>query len=467
LSYASILGLFKETGIDDTQYNNLNTVFYVGASLITTVPDFRLILGIGYLVAQWPGHYLMQRLPLGKFITAIVFMWSVIILLHCTASNYGGLIALRFFLGLFESVIVPAMEITLGMFFKPEEQALMQPIFWISCMGTPLPAGFIAYGLLYSKSTTVLPWKFFMIITGSITFLLSIYSFFYYPNNPAVARFLTLEEKVQTIRRVHESSKASIEQKHFKKSQFKEAIRDPISWLFGLQALTLMLSNNLFYQQNLLFIGIGVSNLGSTLVSAAGGGFAILVCLVATYLLSRFRNKNAYWATFWCIPAIAGGIGMVAAPWSSRLGLLTCILLAGNTYGVSYIIALGWTTSSSAGYTKKLTRNVFFMVGYSVGNLISPQIWVASDAPRYYPAWIIQIVISWFGTPVILLVIRWILARRNVERRAWIEEQKSKGLFADGYVEHKDEEGRSVKTKVEVGLLDLTDLENKYFLYPL
>jgi MFS family permease len=170
LSYASILGLFKETGIDDTQYNNLNTVFYVGASLITTVPDFGLILGIGYLVAQWPGHYLMQRLPLGKFITAIVFMWSVIILLHCAASNYGGLIALRFFLGLFESVIVPAMEITLGMFFKPEEQALMQPIFWISCMGTPLPAGFIAYGLLYSKSTTVLPWKFFMIITGSITF---------------------------------------------------------------------------------------------------------------------------------------------------------------------------------------------------------------------------------------------------------------------------------------------------------
>jgi len=441
-------------------------MFYVGTLLLEQIPDFSLILGIGYLIAQWPGHYLMQRLPLGKFVTSIIFFWSLIIFLHCTASNYGGLIALRFFLGFFESVIVPAMEITLGMFFKPEEQALMQPIFWISCMGAPLPAGFIAYGLLYSKST-VLPWKFFMIITGGITFLLSIYSWFYYPNNPAVARFLTLEEKVQTIRRVHDASQASIEQKQFKKAQFIETVRDPISWLFGLQAFTLMISNNLFYQQNLLFIGIGVSNLGSTLVSAAGGAFAIAVCLVATYLLSRFRGYNAYWATFWCIPALAGGIGMVATPWSSRLGLLTCILLAGNTYGVSYIIALGWTTSSAAGYTKKLTRNVFFMVGYSVGNLVSPQIWVASDAPRYYPAWIVQIVVSWFGTPVILLVIRYILARRNVERKVWIEEQKAKGFEADGYVEHRDEEGRSVKTKVEVALLDLTDLENKYFLYPL
>jgi MFS family permease len=71
----------------------------------------------------------MQRLPLGKFVTSIIFFWSLIIFLHCTASNYGGLMALRFFLGFFESVIVPAMEITLGMFFKPEEQALMQPIF--------------------------------------------------------------------------------------------------------------------------------------------------------------------------------------------------------------------------------------------------------------------------------------------------------------------------------------------------
>jgi len=408
----------------------------------------------------------MQRFPLGKFVTVIVFIWSAIILLHCAASSYGGLIALRLFLGMFEAVIVPAIEMTLGMFFKPEEQALMQPIFWISCMGAPLPAGFIAYGLLFSKSR-VLPWKFFMIITGSITFLLSIYSFFWYPDNPAKARFITLEEKVQCIRRVHEASQASIEQKQFKKSQFKEAIRDPVSWLFGLQAFTLMISNNLFYQQNLLFIGIGVSNLGSTLVSAAGGAFAIAVCLVATFLLSRYRGHNAYWATFWCIPAIAGGIGMVAAPWSARLGLLTCILLAGNTYGVTYIVSLGWTTSSAAGYTKKLTRNVIFMVGYSVGNLVSPQIWVASDAPRYYPAWIIQIIISWFGTPLILLVIRYILAGRNRERRIWIEEQKAKGLEADGYVERKDEEGRNVKTKVEVALLDLTDLENKYFLYPL
>jgi hypothetical protein len=48
------------------------------------------------------------------------------------------------------------MEITLGMFFKPEEQALMQPIFWISCMGAPLPQ---ASSPMVSSTARVLPFS--------------------------------------------------------------------------------------------------------------------------------------------------------------------------------------------------------------------------------------------------------------------------------------------------------------------
>jgi hypothetical protein len=288
-----------------------------------------------------------------------------------------------------------------------------------------------------------------------------------YPSNPAEAKFLTLEEKIHTIKKVHDESQSSIEQKQFKKYQFVETIKDPVSWLFAAQAFTLMLSNNLAYQQNLLYVSIGVSDLGSTLVSVAGGGFAVAVCIVASVLLKVFPNNNAYWASFWCVPAIVGGIGMVALPWTNKLGLLTVLLLAGNTFGVTYIIALGWTTSTCAGYTKKLTRNVGFMIGYGVANIISPQIWVANDQPRYYSAWIVQIVIAWVGTPAILLAIRFILTRRNKERQQWIAEQQALGDDGEGYVEQLDDEGNLVKEKVDLALLDLTDLENKYFIYPL
>lgn len=125
---------------------------------------------LGYIIGQVPGHYLMQRIPLSRFMAGATFLWTLIVFLHCTASSYGDLIALRFFLGMVEAPVVPAIEITLGMFFVPATQGLLQPLFWISCMGAPVPAGFIAYGLLYIHST-ILPWKFFMIITGSMTFV--------------------------------------------------------------------------------------------------------------------------------------------------------------------------------------------------------------------------------------------------------------------------------------------------------
>lgn len=421
---------------------------------------------VGYLAFQWPGHYLMQRLPFGKFVAGLIFSWSVVIFLHCVATKYAGLMVVRLALGAAEAVVVPAMEVTIGMFFNRHEQSILQPVLWITCQGAPIVAGFIAYGLLWS-SGPVLPWKLLHIVTGGLTFFLSIWVWLDYPNNPAEARWLTVEEKVQVIRRVQKSQQSSIEQKHFKREQFIETLKDPVSWLFALQAFTLMFCNNLTYgQKNLLVTSLGVTPLESTLVAVAGGGFGIFNCCVAAIAL-RFWPKNlALHSTVWCIPAIAGGIGMVTIPWDRTIALLACMLLAANTYGVTYIIALGWTNSSAAGYTKKLTRNVMFMLGYSVGNLVSPQIWVQSAKPRFYGAWSSMIVVSWFGTPVILWIIRFILSRRNKERKEWLaslSDEEREG----GYVEQADEAGQIVRVKVDLAMLDLTDLENKHFIYPL
>lgn len=140
---------------------------------------------------------------------------------------------LRLALGAVEAVVVPAIEITLNVFFNREEQSFLQPIFFITCLGAPIPAGFISYGLLFSRSN-VLPWKLFMIVNGGLTVLLSIWTWFCYPNNPAEAQFLSLEEKVHVIHRVHESHQSSIEQKQFKISQFMECLRGPVSWPFAL-----------------------------------------------------------------------------------------------------------------------------------------------------------------------------------------------------------------------------------------
>jgi hypothetical protein len=104
---------------------------------------------------------------------------------------------------------------------------------------------------------------------------------------------------------------------------------------------------------------------------------------------------------------------------------------------------------------------MMFMLGYSVGNLVSPQIWVPSKAPRYYGAWTSMIIVSWAGTPAVLFLIRFILKRRNQERERWAAELSDDER--EGFVE-EEEDGQIVKKKVELAMLDLTDLENKFFI---
>ncbi|KAL3455769.1 major facilitator superfamily domain-containing protein [Aspergillus heterothallicus] len=448
LGQAVFLGILDDLNVSDASYNNLNTLFYTG-----------------YILGQLPAQLLIQRLPMSKYVSVTIFIWAVLIFAHCGATSYGSLVPLRLLLGLVESGMVPALEMTMGMFFVPHELHAMQPIFWMSCVGAPIPSGLLSYALLWSKAS-IAPWKLFMITTGGLTLLLSAFSWFWYPDNPAKARFLTPTERLQIIHRIRTATRGSIEQKTFKRYQFLEALRDPISWLFALAAFTLMLANNLSFQQSLILLDLGVTNLGSTLVTVAGGGFAVACALLASILLRLFPGYSAWWATLWVLPAIAGSIGMVALPWDRTIPLLACLLIAGNTFANTYITSLVWTSSSATGYTKKLTRQAMFMISYGVSNIISPQMWKAGG-PRYYGTWIVQIVVSFCVTPLALHVVRVILKRRNRERRVWIEEQAALGNFGHGIVDVADVEGGVVQKKVDISVLDLTDLENRFFIYPL
>lgn len=440
LSYTSILGMWEDTHMTQNKYNNSSTLFYVG-----------------YIVGQI-NLYLVQKLPLGRLMTGMAFAWSVVILLHCTAYNYQGIYALRFFLGFIEAVALPILNSTMGQFLTAREKAATAPLFYSTCLGVTIPVGFIAYGILHAKSS-VPTWKLFFIIIGGLTFIWTISIFFFYPNNPTDAVFLNKKEKVWTIRRVQKTTHAAIEQKLIKKYQAKEALLDPVSWLFFLFFLLQQLANNLPYQQNLLFEGIGrITNLDSTLVSVASGGFGAVCCFIATTFLFFKSNFTAFSVVFWTIPSFVGSIAVASLPWDKKIALLAMLCLASPIFGIPWILMFSWNSTSCSGYTKKITRNGLVMIAYSVANIISPQLWREKDGPRYIPAWIVQIVLSFFIAPLLALIIWFILSRRNKYRKELIAQQGE----TKGYVLFDEEE-----IEVNDAILDLTDLENEKFIYPL
>lgn len=152
----------KDAHLNSNQYNWLSSIFY-----------------FGYLLAEWPQNWALQRFPVGKWLAGNLIIWYIytftfcqastneidrggITLLHIPCNSFASLFVVRFFLGLAEASIVPAFLLSLSMFFTYGEQAVMMPIMWSIGNASPITSGLLSYGVLWIKTGSFSPWKWFM-----------------------------------------------------------------------------------------------------------------------------------------------------------------------------------------------------------------------------------------------------------------------------------------------------------------
>ncbi|XBW35414.1 hypothetical protein QEN19_000980 [Hanseniaspora menglaensis] len=447
MGFASTFGFFEAIGIDGgvNRYNTMNTLYYVG-----------------YILGQ-SNLYWAQKFGNRKAMITLCFLWNVIMFLTCTLTSYQGAYVLRFFLGFVESVAMTLANITLQQLFPASQKFRIGQIFMIAAQFAQLPISFIAYGLLKQKTPPSIPlWKVFVIIIGCLTTFTLFLIIWLYPTNPTDARFLTIEEKVWTIRRLQKTNGASIGTKRFKKYQAVEAIKDPVTWYYVGAMFSLMLCNNITYIENIIFTELGLTSVLNTyLVTAAGSGFYV-VCGIFTFFAMKWWPRvwnNTFTIIFWVFICLVPCILMAALPWSVDKKVFLAMTLICSVFGCSWIGIVSAYQSSCAGYTKMLVRTGLSMAAYSIANIIASRIYYDSAAPRYYVAWGIQSG-GFFFCIVFILLAYFTLSKRNVVRLAALELESEKDF---GLVETEGGEEKAVN----LANLDLTDLENERFIYPL
>jgi hypothetical protein len=75
---------------------------------------FRQLNIPGYLAAQFPAGYVIQRLPLGKVLGVTTIIWGIILITTPACTNFAGIAANRFLLGAFESVVNPGFVLIMS-----------------------------------------------------------------------------------------------------------------------------------------------------------------------------------------------------------------------------------------------------------------------------------------------------------------------------------------------------------------
>ncbi|CAK1361717.1 putative transporter [Cercospora beticola] len=443
LGNSSILGIMEDANLNSTQYNWLSSVFYVG-----------------YLLAELPQNWALQRFPVARWLSINLVVWGGILLLHIPCQNFASLFVVRFLLGVTEACIVPAFLLILNMYFTYDEQSWLMPCMWAIGNSSPITSGLLSYGVLWINTGDFNPWKWFMVITGSLTLLFGAAVWLWLPDNPLGARFLTMEEKAQAVLRI-KSNHSGIEQKHFKKHQFVEAMKDPKTWLFFLHAWSQEMANGLTNQYSLIIKSFGFSTLQTTLLGCVNGLTAFVSLTTAAIILAKTTNFRAWLSIAAYIPPIISCILLLSLPWSNRWGLLTAIWIRA-TGGIPYSVVMIWAANCSAGHTKKTTVIALYHVGYGLGNILSPQLFQPQYKPRYIVTWAVILGVACVFPMFLVVYLRWYLKRENARRDAL----QAQGLISEvGIVEHSD--GDASEEVVDARQLDLTDRENLAFRYVL
>ncbi|EPS95177.1 hypothetical protein FOMPIDRAFT_1025921 [Fomitopsis schrenkii] len=439
LGQSAVLGILEDAHLGQNQFDWLSTVFY-----------------LSFLAFQLPQNYALQRFPVGKWVSINIFVWSIALLCHAAAKSFGTLLVCRLFLGIAEGAITPGFMIVTSMFYTRAEQT-RRVGYWFLMNGTAIIfLGLVAYGTLHIKHGALAPWQWLMIITGVITFITSILFWFFFPDSPATASFLTQEEKVVAIERI-KVNQSGVENKHLKREQVIEVFRDPKTYLFFFFAAISNVTNSLSNQRQLIVKEFGFSSIDTTLLGCVDGVAEIIWIFVGTTAASYWRGGQAYMGCLHYLVAILGAILVTTLPWSDKVGLLFSYWIAINEIA-PFVIFLAWVGNVTAGHTKRVTTNAIVMVGYAVGNAVGPQYWQSRYNPRNRVPWAI-LAACWAASLLILLATRFYLAAENRKR----DSEPRDATYDDVYV--VDEKGE--EKKVDKAFLDLTDMQNRDFRYVL
>ncbi|KAK7746007.1 hypothetical protein SLS53_002729 [Cytospora paraplurivora] len=406
--------------------------------------DKSSIFYFGYLVAQFPASYLLQVLPIGKFVSVITIIWGAIVLTTPGCTSFGGIATNRFMLGLTEAAINPAFVLIMSIWYTTDEQPLRLEAYYCTNGIATMFGSLLGYAIGHIH-TGLARWMYVFIIFGGLSFFWGFVSLYLLPDQPSTAKFLNDREKAIAVDRVAKN-RQGVRNHHFKRYQVIQCLVDPKTWILFFMSVAAQVPNAAITSFTSIIIdSFGFGTLGSQYLQIPGGAVQFLSLIIGGWVCTKWPQTRCITMTVANSICIIGAGLLVGLPDSNNWGRLVALWLC-FFQGLSFSMALTMVSSNIAGYTKKQLTSAILFTGYCVGNIIGPQTFIESEAPGYHSAYVAMLVgyCVKLACVVILYIYMW---------------RVNKARDAAGYTNDQD--------AVEAGMQDQTEIDNLGFRYSL
>ncbi|KAI1442504.1 putative allantoate permease [Annulohypoxylon stygium] len=365
LSSAAVFGLRQDTHLKGSNYSWVSSVFY-----------------FGYFLWAYPTTLLIARLPIAKYLAANTFIWGAVVALTAACTNYGGLITVRFFLGVAEATVSPALMFITSTWYTRDEIPTRTGIWFAGNSVGGIVSSLLAYGLGHITDN-VHPWRWMFIVLGLATFLLGFWVFFLLPDTISDAKFLTPQERQWAGDRVVIAGTGRTEKTTWKWDQTIECLQDPKTWLIWSIALLCQIPNGGTQNfANLVITSFGFTSLQSTLINIPYSLISVMAISGTGWLAGRFRSLNCILIALIVIPPVVGSalIGKRSSI-PHGVSLFGYFLLSTGPSALPLLLSL--IQSNYRGVTKKMTMTALLFIAYCTGNIVGPQLFKSTEEPTY------------------------------------------------------------------------------------
>ncbi|KAL4758935.1 putative MFS transporter [Aspergillus foveolatus] len=369
---AKLQGLPEDLGLVGNQYQ-------VGLS----------ILFVGYILMQVPSNLLLNymgrpSLYLGFFIVA----WGLVSAVTSQVTNYAGIVACRFILGLVEAPFFAGVLFYLSKWYTKKELALRMSIFYSGSLLSGAFGNLIAAGILdgLAGARGLSAWQWLYIIEGAITCFIGLVVCVVLPDFPENWRLLPEEMKHVAVKRLAiEAAQADVD-KAGKGSQvkgLKMAFADIKTYALAIAYMAITGASGFQNFFPTLTDTLGYNKTISLLLVAPPYIFMVIYSLIHSHLSDRYQSR--FWFFIYPIPITIIGfvIFMTTDGFGPRYFSFFLMIFVFAQNGTVYSWVAGAIPRPPA---KRAAAYAFIN---SVGN--SASIWTPftyrdTDEPYYRPA---------------------------------------------------------------------------------
>ena len=332
IAAARLAGLEDELNLSSTQYLTCLSILFVG-----------------YLLMQIPSNLFLNKV--GKpalYLPTVMIVWGVISAATASAQSYGGLIAIRFFLGFVEAAYFPGCLFYLSSWYTRKELGFRCAILYSGALISGAFSGLISAGITNGMDGLdgLRAWRWLFIIEGVITIGIAFLAYFVLPNFPRTTSWLTEEERQLAVWRLEEDigedDWIGTEQQSFFHGM-KLAFADVKMWILMLLLFCFVASGTVTNLFPTVVATLGYSDVISLLLTVP----PYVLGVITTFLNSWHADRTGERYFHITLPLYIGVAAFIIAAATTKTGprYLAMMLMVPGVY-TGYVVALAWISNT-------------------------------------------------------------------------------------------------------------------------